>query len=269
MKHERIYLDPEHGEVYVDTYISDSKNVLRDAILVIPGGGYRYVCHGKEGEEIALAYLAAGYNAFVLNYRVGDGDAPYPTQLIDASRAILHIRANAEKYNVNPARVFAIGFSAGGHLAGSLAIMSDEPEVLAALGIKEGENRPDGVVLAYPVVTAMTDTHSDSFARLSGKPFSEITLAERERLSLECRVGPRSAPAFIWHTAGDTTVPPYGSLMLASAYLRAGVTTAMHLYPYGPHGIGLGTTVTAESHVHIQPLAVGWFGESVKWLKSL
>lgn len=268
MKHERIYLDPEHPEVYIDSYISDKCNP-HDAMLVIPGGGYRNVCTEKEGEPIALSYVAEGYNSFVLNYRTSDEGIPYPAQLIDASRAIVHIRENADKYNINPDRVFAIGFSAGGHIAGSLAILASEPEVLEALGIKEGDNRPNAVVLAYPVVSALHPAHEPSFERLTGKPFAEISEGEKRKLSLECNVDGKSSPAFIWHTAHDITVPPYASLDLASAYLKAGVTTAMHLYPYGPHGIGLGTEVTAESHVHIQPLATGWFADSVKFLKSL
>lgn len=268
MKHERIYLDSEHPEVYIDTYLSD-KCTPHDAMLVIAGGGYRNVCTEKEGEPIALAYMAAGYNCFVLNYRTSEEGIPYPAQLIDASRAMVHIKQNAEKYNINPDRVFAIGFSAGGHIAGSLAILSAEPEVLSTLGINEGDNRPRGVVLAYPVVSAILSPHVGSFERLTGKPYGQITEEEKIKLSLELHVDEKSAPAFIWHTAHDTTVPPTASLVLAAKYLAAGVTTAMHLYPYGPHGIALGTEVTAESRVHIQPLAVGWFADSLEFLKSL
>ena len=194
MLHERIFLDPADDRVYIDTYIADDKSQLHDAMIVIPGGGYHNVCTDREGEPIALAYFAKGVNCFVLHYRAGlDGDT-YPKQLIDASRAVLHIRENAEKYAVDPNRVFAVGFSAGGHLAGSLALLSDEPAVLSALNINAGDNTPNG-----------------------GKPFDEIDAATAARLSLDNHVTKSSPPAFIWHTAPDTVVPIAGTFALAKA----------------------------------------------------
>ena len=96
MIHERIFLDGSDSRVYIDTYVSDVRNFVRDAMLVIPGGGYSNVCQEREGEPIALAYLSKGYNAFVLNYRVGEQGDAYPKQLIDAARAVLHIKREIE-----------------------------------------------------------------------------------------------------------------------------------------------------------------------------
>ena len=269
MLHERIYLDPNDDRVYIDTYVADNKTFFHDAMLVIPGGGYSGVCTAREGEPIALAYLEKGYNCFVLSYRVNK--VPYPAQLIDASRAILHIRENAEKYSVDPKRVFAVGFSAGGHLAGSLATLHNDPDVLSALGISEGANRPDGVVLAYPVVTAMHATHQGSFVNLSGgTAFCDIADEDKKKLSLELHVNEKSAPAFIWHTAEDTVVPAIGSLLLASEYVKAGVSVMMKLYPYGAHGVALGNEITAENkETWRQPLAVGWVDDSVAFFDTL
>ena len=269
MLHERIYLDPSDDRVYIDTYVADNQTFLHNAILIIPGGGYYNVCTAREGEPIALSYMAKGYNAFVLNYRVKN--VPYPAQLIDASRAMLHIRENADKYSIDPKRVFAVGFSAGGHLAGSLAILHNDPCVLETLGIFEGGNRPDGVVLAYPVVTAMHSTHHGSFINLmGGKEFQDITDEEKKKLSLELHVNEKSAPAFIWHTAEDTVVPPIGSLILAAEYVKAGVPVRMNLYPYGSHGVALANKVTVgQSPVHFQPLAQGWIDDSVAFFDTL
>ena len=269
MVNERIYLDPADEQVYIDTYVADNQTFLHDAILVIPGGGYYSVCTAREGEPIALSYMAKGYNAFVLNYRVNK--VPYPAQIIDASRAILHIRENAEKYSIDPKRVFAVGFSAGGHLAGSLATLHNEPDVLSALGIDEGANRPDGVVLGYPVVSAMYPTHHGSFINLcGGKEFQDITDEEKKKLSLEYHVNEKSAPAYIWHTAEDTVVPPIGSLVLAAEYVKAGVPVKMNLYPYGAHGVALGNEITANNKdTWRQPLAVGWVDDSVAFFNTL
>ena len=269
MLQERVFLDPADERVYIDVYVANNRIFLHDAILVIPGGGYSQVCTDREGEPIALSYLARGFNCFVLNYRVGA--VPYPSQLIDASRAILHIRENAEKYSIDPKRVFAVGFSAGGHLAGSLAIFHNDSDVLSALGITEGENRPNGVVLAYPVVSAMYPTHRGSFINLmGGKEFQDITDDEKRKLSLELHVSDKSAPAFVWHTAEDTVVPPYGSLALVEEYVKAGVPVKFNLYPYGRHGIALANKITEFGNpLTIQPLAEGWVDDSIAFFNTL
>ena len=275
MLHERIYLDPTDERVYIDTYVADDRTVPKDAMLVIPGGGYHGVCTSREGEPIALAYMARGFNCFVLHYRVSgyterhEADG-YPSQLIDASRAMVYIRNHASELNINPERVFAVGFSAGGHLAGSLAILSDDEAVLAAVGCPRGMNRPTASVLAYPVVTALTDTHEGSFSNLMRMPFAEIPEADRRRLSLEENVTDDSAPLFIWHTAEDRVVPPVGSLMLAAKYTERGLPVALHLYPYGGHGAALANEVTAcGGTASLQPLAEGWLEESIAWLKTI
>lgn len=270
MLHKRIYLDATDERVYIDTYVTDLNFKNKDAMLVIPGGGYQGVCHDREGEPVALAYVAKGYNAFVLNYRVGSAGDTFPKQLIDASRAIVYIREHAEELSVNPDRIFAVGFSAGGHLAGSLATMYDEPEVRAALGISGDENKPTGCVLSYPVVTANTDnTHKSSFEMLLGKKFDDITVDERVRFSLETRVTDNSAPLFVWHTAEDALVPAEGSLRLINEYVKRKIPVQAAIYPYGPHGLALSKEMTAKSDNHIQPIAAAWVDDSIEWMKTL
>lgn len=264
----RVYLDPTDYRVWLDCYCDPDRGT-RPAMLVIPGGGYSEVCHEREGEPIALAFAERGLNAFVLNYRVGPTDH-YPAQLIDASRAILYIRENATVLGVDPERVYAVGFSAGGHLAGSLAILHSDPDVLAALGIAKGENRPTAAVLAYPVVSCFTETHGPSFENLLGRPAFDIAAEERSAVSLEYNVGADSAPLFIWHTAEDEIVPTDGSLALAATYVRHRLPVMLHLYPYGPHGLALADKRTeAGNPAWVQPLAQRWVDDAVLWLDGL
>lgn len=265
---DRIFLDPLHPEVYIDCYVPEGACNL-PAMLVIPGGGYSMVCESREGGPIARAYLKHGFCAFVLNYRVGAA-AKYPAPQLDASRAILHIRENAAKYGIDPTRVYAVGFSAGGHLAGSLAILYKDKAIVDALGIEVGANRPDGCVLSYPVVSALMNTHLGSFVNLLGKEFELLSEEEKHRVSLEANADADSAPLFIWHTAEDKSVPPCGSLALCRRYIELGLPVSLHLYPYGPHGIGLATEETcADNPAFIQPLAAEWVDSSVAWIKSL
>ena len=266
---ERIYLSDDK-RAYLDAYISDLKSVCRDAMLVMPGGGYYKVCSDREGEPIALAYLAKGYNAFVLNYRATDPETDiYPTQLLDACRAVLTIKENADKFNINPDRIFAVGFSAGGHLAGSLALLSKDKAVLDTLGVTAEALKIKGIVLCYPVVTALAPTHRLSFERLTKTPFAEIPLEIKKKLSLEENVDENSPPAFIWHTAEDKTVPVIGSLLLTEKYAKHGIPVSLHVYPYGCHGIALGDQFTHCKPGEREPFATRWLDDSIEFLNSL
>lgn len=271
MIHERVFIDPETDRVILDTYASDDTRDnpdLRDAVLILPGGGYRG-CSKREAEPVALAFLSKGINAFVLYYRVGEEGDVYPRQLTDASRAMLYIRQNAAKYGINPARVFVLGFSAGGHLAGNLAYANGDPTVLSALGAAKEQTRPDGAILCYPVVSAKLPTHEGSFTNLSGKPFAAFTDGEREFYSLENKIDPNSPPTFIWHTAEDRGVPPYGSLALAAELVRNGVLTTLRLYPTGPHGLSLANRITGNDTLKDNEIAARWVDEAVEFLKLI
>ncbi|MBQ9084054.1 MAG: alpha/beta hydrolase [Clostridia bacterium] len=272
MKHERIYLDPSDERVYIDTYVVNDRSHIRPAMLVIPGGGYSAVCTEREGEPIALAFLAQDFNCFVLNYRVSAKEK-YPDQLIDASRAIIHIRENAEEYCIDQGRVYAVGFSAGGHLAGSLAILHKDPEVLSTLGIEKGANRPTACILGYPVVSALLSTHSGSFLSLSGNRegrMEDIPYDVKVKLSLETNVDSDSVPVFIWHTAEDELVPTAGSMALGQRYVECGIPVMLHLYPYGPHGLAVANGVTeCGNPAWVQPFAEDWIKDASLWFKTL
>lgn len=268
MRHERIYLNENDKRVFIDTYIVNWAKP-RDALLVIPGGGYGAVCTDREGEPIALDFVQKGYNCFVLGYRCGTANDVYPAHIIDAGSAMIYIREHAEEFKINPDRVFAVGFSAGGHLCGSLATMFDYPEVKAAFGEKSRMIRPTGAILAYPVTIARGNTHVGSFKNLLGKPLEEYTDAERDKFSLDKAVNSSSSPMFLWHTVEDHLVPLDGTLDLGLALYRAKVPFRMSVYPYGLHGIALGTPFTANCADAIQPIAVSWTTEADEWMRTL
>lgn len=205
------------------------------AVLILPGGGYEHVS-AREGEPVALRFLTRGYAAFVLDYSC----APlrFPAALREAALAMRYIRENAADFEVNPAMVAAIGFSAGGHLCGTLGTLYDAPEV-SDLGTPE-QLRPDALGLCYPVAVSWGNTHEGSFRNLSGGD-----PALRERLSLEKLVRPDMPPVFMWHTRDDASVPCRNSLILAAALEEKGVDLAFHLYRHGCHGIS-----TADAQVY-------------------
>ena len=232
-------------------------NRVRPAMLIIPGGGYRYVSNA-ESDTIAFEYLSKGYCAFVLDYSIAP--ASYPTQLLEACMAMIYIRENLNEFHICEDMVGAIGFSAGGHLCGCLATIWNEKEIVNILGEKAKLARPDAVVLAYPVVSM-----DESIAHIGSR--NNVTGGNAdlvERLSLENRVDKNSVPAFIWATLGDGTVPCENSMRLAMAYKKAGVPFEFHLFERGRHGLAL---VNRETEKEVYP-AKEWVQMSHTWLKE-
>ena len=204
-----------------------SKCRKRPAVLILPGGGYGHVSP-REGEPVALRFAARGYAAFVLEYSC----APlgFPVSLREAAMAMAYIRRNAVRFEIDPCMVAAIGFSAGGHLCGTLGTMYDCPEV-ADLGAPE-LLRPDALGLCYPVAVSWGATHEGSFAHITCGD-----QALRGRLSLDKLVRQDMPPVFLWHTRDDQSVPVRNSLLLADALDAHGVDFAMHIYRHGRHGL--------------------------------
>lgn len=240
--------------VYSRAQSKEVKAKSRPAVLVIPGGGYGFVSE-REGEPVALAFVGKGYCAFVLDYTV---NAAYPVPLIEACMAICYIRENAESYGIDTTKVAAIGFSAGGHLTGMLATMYGEREVRQALGKRAQFVRPDAAVFSYPVVTTEDGyTHENTRRVIS----ADGTLPY-EKLSIEKRVTADSVPAFIWHTMEDDCVPVENSFFLASAYRKAGVPFALHIFEKGGHGLSL-----CNGEVCDNEEAVSRLGRVDKWIE--
>lgn len=263
MIYEKIGLTDDPS-VYLEVYAPDKlKNLTRDALLVIPGGGYEAVCSDREGEPIAFDFLQKGMTAFVLHYSIGK-KAKFPRPLIEASLAMQYIRLHAEDYRINKKRVFATGFSAGGHLTTALGTLWHLPEIYEATGMAYGINKPTGIIPVYPVVSAMVPTHAGSFYNLLGT--TEPTEEEKRRYSLELSVDEKSSPACIIHTSDDGAVPVFNSLVLANAYAQKNIPFELHIYKSGPHGMALANKITEvdnpqwnnEQNATWTSLAAGW-----------
>lgn len=263
---KRIWLEEEDETAYLDIYAADPvEGFVRKAILVIPGGGYGSVCSDREGEPIAMAFMPYGYNAFVLHYSVkSNSKAVFPKQLIQASKAMKYIRDHAEEYNIDPEQIYATGFSAGGHLCGSLGVLWHRQEIYDAVEMPYGYNKPAGVMLIYPVVTGSKPTHEGSFRNLIGS--ENPTDEQLAECSLENHVDERSCPAFLVHTANDGAVPVRNSLVLAEAYAKAGRLFELHIYPDGPHGMALSNPITSHKKKELEdPCFAKWVEQAAAW----
>ena len=263
MKSETVRI----GEATLTTYvhhISDNPaHAPRPAILVFPGGGYEF-CYDGESEPIALAYLNAGLNAYILRYSCKE-KAAYPQPLVEASRALAYIRRHAEEDNTDPTRVFCVGFSAGGHLAGLLATCWHREEIRRAAETVGEENRPTGVILSYAVLSGGQFRHAGTFCRACGK--ENPTEEERLYLSPAHNADGRTPPAFLWHTAEDGGVPVENSLHMAASLSAHKVPFEMHIFPHGGHGLCLATEETAKDESQILPDVAAWMQLSINWIR--
>lgn len=258
MKTKRI----EIGNAYIDC-IYNNEGIKRSALLVIPGGGYGIVCSDREGYPIAEAFMPYEFNCFVLNYSVGE-KAKFPEPLIEASKAMQYIRENADELNIDPERVFVVGFSAGGHLSGSLGTLWHTIKE-----VPEGINRPTGMILGYPVSTSKAgEGHLGSFYNILGTTTpSESELA---KYSLENCVDEKTCPAFIFHTGDDAVVPVMGSIRLAEALSRNKIPYEMHIFPSAPHGIALGNKITAKGNpLWVDERIAEWVRLAAGWTKTI
>ncbi len=204
------------------------------SILIIPGGGYARVVIDKEGYEGARYFSRRGFDVFVLKYRLPHPDWPLgaDTPLQDAQRAMILVR----DHSAPGASVTAMGFSAGGHLAGSLAQRFDDP--LSPSGSVNGSEsiRPDLAILVYPVaLTSGPFAHAGSVLRLSDAQ-GETDLAPH--FDLTQRPNPDGPPVFLLHTLDDSSVPVENTLRLAEAYRSVSTLASLHIFKTGAHGFG-------------------------------
>ena len=208
----------------------------RPAVLVIPGGGYMF-CSDREAEPVALPYLTAGFQAFVLRYSTG-AHSRWPNPLEDYEQAMSLIRENADKWHVIPDQIAVIGFSAGGHLAGAAAVMS--------------ENRPNAAILGYPVLRR--DTAEEIGVEIPG-------IAEL--------VDEKTCPCFLFATRTDSVVPIQNTLDMLNALNRFHTAFECHIYGYGPHGFSTGEASLMGRGVLIPERASDWVADSIAWLRDL
>ena len=263
-----------HPECTLTVYACDeaenSGHAPRAAMIVCPGGGYRGLA-AYEGEPIARKYLGEGLNVYLLKYSLKD-DAKDFIPLIEAALAVKYVRENAAEHNTDPNKIFITGSSAGGHLAASCGVLWNIEPVRKALGIDkdptlEGINKPNGMVLSYPVITGGVYRHANSFRMLTGK--EDPTDEERDVFSIEKHIDETTPPAFIWHTVTDDVVPIQNALLFVSAMAEKGRQVEAHLYPFGPHGCALGTEETGNLKTNrVIPELSSWFELSITWIRA-
>ena len=237
-------------------YRPAKQDVKRAAVIILPGGGYRGVSILKEGYDVARAFNDMGVTAFVLKYRTPSDKHMKDKShgpLQDVQQAVAMVRRDAAKWQIDPARIGVMGFSAGGHLAATAGTMFKSP-VLPQW--QSADVRPDFLMLIYPVIT-FTDAsvHKGSREQLLGSSPSQ---ADMQRFSVELAVTDETPPTFLVHAADDATVPVANSIKFFEALQSRKIPAQLMIYPAGGHGYGLNNATTGDR----------WIERCRQWLQS-
>ena len=223
------------------------------AVIICPGGGYSILSIDKEGVAVAKKFNELGITAFVLKYRlpsdlIMEDKSTGPLQ--DALQAIYLVRKNASAWQIDPNKIGIMGFSAGGHLAGSLSVHYNDLKVQNEEKISL---RPDFSILIYGVISFSNETHKGSLTRLLGENPTE---AQRRYFSSELQVNAQTPIAFLVHANNDATVPVKNSILYNEALTKNKVLAEMHIYPQGGHGFGFNNKTTNDQ----------WFDRLKNWM---
>ncbi len=229
------------------------------AMIVFPGGGYRYTSE-REAEPVGMKFYAEGYNVFVLYYTVSSfsEENVFPNALLEGATLVDYVKQNADELGVDPNKIAVIGFSAGGHLAGSVSNRFNDKIVTDFLG---RETRPDASLLCYPVITGGEKAHRGSFENLTGS----TDLARHEMESVDNYVSEKTPPTFMFHTANDATVPIENSLMMGMKLAKYKIPFEYHVYHSGQHGLSTANKMVNTDHDHVAK----WFQEAIRFLKDV
>lgn len=243
-------------ELYV--YLPRDSAKVHAAVVVCPGGGYIRLSLGHEGFEAAEWLASSGVAGIVLKYRLPSDSIMRKKSegpLQDVQEAIRVVRRMAREWRIDPNDVGVMGFSAGGHLAGSASTLFDYPSYLP---YDSTSARPDFSILLYGVLSMENQlTHKVSRTALLGDDPDD---AEVELLSAERQVTARTPPAFLVHAANDSSVSWRNSLAYYEALKAHGVRAEMHLYETGGHGFGLARASKGTES--------GWPDACLRWMRA-
>lgn len=233
-------LDRAYTQIATPTltaFVPDKPNGT--AVIVAPGGAYMRVVFDKEGADVAKAFGARGVTTFVLKYRLpGEGhDRASDVPLQDAERAVRLVRANAADWGLNPQKIGFAGFSAGGHLAATVATRFDATVYEPVDAADKLSARPDFSLLLYPVISMDAGiTHADSRRMLLG---ATPDAAAVTKASAETNVSANTPPTFIALAHNDSGVDPVNAIRYYLALKTAKVPTELHIFPESDHGFGI------------------------------
>ena len=276
------------------TYLADpmpeSTHAPRPAVVICGGGGFTHIAP-HEQEPVALEFLNRGYQAFVLDYVTSStGDVSYPHPQADLARMIATVRCSASAWNVDPERVVAIGFSAGGFICASLATGWKSGPFAGLTGVRPEDLRPDAAILCYPVIDFAylrdqqtrdpridlrvpktggktgRDLLNDFLSMVTGGEATDEHLA---RICPSSSVSRATPPTFIWCAADDKTAPAAQVYPFAACLAEAGVPHELHVFNEGGHGLSVADRNTLSDNAERQAAVRAWVDLACAFLERV
>jgi len=227
----------------------------KTAIIVCPGGGYARLASGHEGNEVAEAFNKIGITVFVLKYRLPFDSCMTNKEIVplqDLQQTIKLVRDRAAGFDINPAMLGVIGFSAGGHLVSTGITKFSESYIE---NTSNTSLRPDFAILGYPVISMDSAIcHKGSRDNLLGK---KAAAAKLNLFSSDMQVTAQTPPTFLVHASDDKSVPVENSIRFYQALIKNKVNAELHIYQNGGHGFGLHNATTSDA----------WFERATTWMR--
>lgn len=269
MKTENLTLINFNGRKFkLHTYTLDENNKLahqkRPLIIVIPGGSFDHLSK-REGEPVALAYAAHGFNSAVMEYNlIQDPGRIYPDAGLDVLTTIKYYRDHTEEYQIDPAKIVTIGFSAGGHVASAANYLANDKNFSQKYHYESEEVRPNRTILGYPLINIdkigfpLPDTAADN-------------MPDEAQLKDTALGVTRETPAtFIFQAWDDPIVLISNAIEYLAALNKNEVNCEAHIFSHGYHGFSLARPHTMEKDQDWQnnPHAARWFEMSIEWLEN-
>ncbi|MBE6469046.1 MAG: alpha/beta hydrolase [Coriobacteriaceae bacterium] len=282
---------PEHPATFT-AYLADqmpkASATTHPAAVILGGGSFTHIA-AHEQEPAALAFLARGYQAFVLDYVTSEtGDVSYPNPEADLARLIATIRANADAWRVRPDQIVAVGFSAGGFITASLAAGWKTGPFAGMASARPEQIRPDAAVLCYPVIdfsyirdVKTRDPRIDLRVPKTGGKTGRDLLNEflsmvvggeatDERLAEVCpttHVSSSMPPTFMWAAADDATTPVAQLYPLAAHMGEEGVAHELHVFDRGGHGLSVAAPQIAADNAELAEAVRPWLPLALSFLE--
>jgi cellobiose phosphorylase len=255
-------------EPNISVFLPSEKNSTGQAVLIIPGGGYQAVVYEWEGSDVAKWLNANGITAFVLKYRLPTAQnniVRHKSPLLDATRAMKIIRANAAEWKIDKNQIGVMGFSAGGHLASTLGTHFNNGESEIIDKIDSESARPNFIVLLYPVISMVEEfTHVGSRINLLG---DNLTEELKKKHSNEKHIDENTPPTFLVHSSDDEVVNAENSIAFYKALRSKGVDAEMHIFQNGEHGFSL---ANGNENLEIwKTLCINWLRKQNKIIKQI
>lgn len=279
-----------HGGI-LETYLQDSqirykKYKKKSAMIICPGGAY--LIHAtKEGEPVAVEFMQRGFQCFVLRYSIGtdrehpgtgiNQNAKYPVQVLQIMEAMHLIQEHADEWQIDRKQIFVSGFSAGGHVAASLAVRWNDPALLRQLYFqpKGNELKPAGAILGYPMLCL----NQESYMETVDQGIQENTKLlyqtifhtefpneqQRESVNLMNYISKDSAPAFLWNCIDDPVVFYRNAIDYVDKCRENGVSCEYHLFAQGGHGLSVNSELTVMDEKEINLSVTQWKELAVAW----